>query len=414
VTDAEQSHVDQAKSKMLGLDDMGAGAVSHQTGVTLELLQGAQNLVKYARIGEAQEVAILASRGQHEDVINALVIASEEQGAHVTVIETRGRTERHAFPGLREEPPRVLRQALKGADIFIDAGIGPLYAVGARHVDREYMKVARSEYGAIFIRSEMLSREVMASEFGRLPCDVVYEIGRRVLSIVEQGKAMRVTTPLGTDISFEINPRGIMGSFRPLNMPGDMLAIPGGRVGLNPEHGYGILYSEAVNPKVEPPYTFMTKPIKIVWDDNWAVEISGEGESTEWLSNLIDRRGDRNARWWGECMFGIHPKSNAFGYPTEDVEVYFTGLHSRPDTLHNALGHSAGAGGVVSNLHIDTFVHDQTVYVDGEKLIDDGHLLVLDDPGIREFASRYGDPDDLLRMDPMPEGLFKCERGNHA
>ncbi len=391
------------------LEDEGSGAVSQLKGITLELLQGARNLIKYARIKDQMEVAIVASRGQDDDVINALVIAAEEMGAHVTFIRVRGRTERYDFPGLIEEPPRVVQKALLGADVIIEAGIRSLYASGARYFDKMFMKMARSEYGAFLIRSELLSKETMSSEFGRLPCDVIYEIGRRVSKIVEQGKTMRVTTALGTDISFNLNPRGIMGSFRPLNMPGDMLAIPGGRVGMNPEHGYGILYAEAISPSKDPPRVFMTKPIKIVWDDNWAVEISGESECTEWLVQMMET-GDRNARYWGECMFGIHPKSNAFGYPSAPVEVYFTGIHARSDTLHNALGHSAGAGGVVSNRHIDVFIHNQTLYIDGDKLIDNGHLLVLDDPGMREFASRYGNPDQLLRMTPMPEGLFKCRR----
>ncbi len=404
-TEGEKKTVELGQTR----EDMGAGAVSQYAGITLELLQGARNLIKYARIKEGQEVAILASNGQDNDVISALKLAAEDVGAHVTVLRFRGRTERHNFPGLIQEPPRVVQKALTGADVIIEAGIRTLYAVGMRHIDKEYMKIARSEYGAFFIRSELLCRETMESDFGHLPCDVIYEIGRRVSSIIEQGKTIRVTTPLGTDISFEVNPRGIMGSFRPLNMPGDMLAIPGGRVGMNPEHGYGILYAEAIAPAVDPPQVFMTKPIRIVWDDNWAVEIDGEGECVDWLNMMVET-GDRNARWWGECMFGIHPKSNAFGYPSAPTEVYFTGLHSRPDTLHNALGHSAGAGGVVSNRHLDTFVHNQTLYVDGEKLVDNGRLLVLDDPEMREFASRYGDPDKILSMDPMPEDIFKCRR----
>lgn len=391
------------------LEDEGTGAVSQRKGITLELLQGAHNLVKYARIKEKAEIAIIASRGQDDDVINALVIAAEEQGAHVTVIRVRGRSERHNFPGLMEEPSRVLRKALTGADVILHAGIDPFYAFGMRYRDAEYMKIARAEYGAIVIRNELMSRQTMESDFGRMPCDIIYEIGRRVISIIKQGKTVRVTTPLGTDISFEINPEGIMGSHDPLHMAGDIIGIPGGRVGLLPRKGYGILYAEAINPAVSPPTVFMTKPIKIVWDDNWAVDISGEGESTEWLIQMMET-GDKNARWWGECMFGIHPKSNAFGYPTAPVEVYFTGMHSRPDTLHNALGHDAAGTDVVSNRHIDTFIHNQTVYVDGAKLIDNGHLVVLGDPEIREFTSRYGDPDQILHMDPMPEGLFKCRR----
>jgi hypothetical protein len=76
------------------LEDEGSGAVSQMKGITLELLQGARNFMKFAKIKEQVEVAILVSRGQDDDVINALVIAAEELGAHVTVIRARGRTER--------------------------------------------------------------------------------------------------------------------------------------------------------------------------------------------------------------------------------------------------------------------------------------------------------------------------------
>ena len=110
-------------------------------------------------------------------------------------------------------------------------------------------------------------------------------------------------------------------------------------------------------------------------------------------------------------MFGIHPKSKPWGYPYGHMEVYYTGIHSRPDTLHNALGHSAGQGKVVSNVHIDVFIHNQTVYCDGEKLIDKGFLMVLDDPEIRAVAKRFGDPDVLLSMEPMPEQFFICQEG---
>ena len=36
------------------------------------------------------------------------------------------------------------------------------------------------------------------------------------------------------------------------------------------------------------------------------------------------------------------------------------------------------------------------------KLIDKGRLTILDDPGVRRIAARYGDPDELLREDWIP------------
>ena len=41
--------------------------------------------------------------------------------------------------------------------------------------------------------------------------------------------------------------------------------------------------------------------------------------------------------------------------------------------------------------------------MDGKKLVDRGHQTALDDPGVRRVAAKYGDPDELLREDWIPE-----------
>ena len=40
---------------------------------------------------------------------------------------------------------------------------------------------------------------------------------------------------------------------------------------------------------------------------------------------------------------------------------------------------------------------------DGRPVIEDGHLVALDDPQVRRAAERYGNPDDLLREDWVPD-----------
>jgi hypothetical protein len=42
-------------------------------------------------------------------------------------------------------------------------------------------------------------------------------------------------------------------------------------------------------------------------------------------------------------------------------------------------------------------------YVDGEKIVDKGHLVPLDDPEVRKLASKFGNPDELLREEWIPE-----------
>lgn len=43
-----------------------------------------------------------------------------------------------------------------------------------------------------------------------------------------------------------------------------------------------------------------------------------------------------------------------------------------------------------------------TLVADGEVVIDRGHLTALDDAAVRRIASKYGDPDILLKEDWIP------------
>ena len=52
--------------------------------------------------------------------------------------------------------------------------------------------------------------------------------------------------------------------------------------------------------------------------------------------------------------------------------------------------------------HRDTEIYFATYLADGKSIVDKGHLTALDDPEVRRVASKYGDPDELLREDWVP------------
>ena len=52
--------------------------------------------------------------------------------------------------------------------------------------------------------------------------------------------------------------------------------------------------------------------------------------------------------------------------------------------------------------HLDAHLYHATVTVDGRTLIRDGRPLALDANGVRKVAAKYGDPDELLRIDWVP------------
>jgi hypothetical protein len=103
-------------------------------------------------------------------------------------------------------------------------------------------------------------------------------------------------------------------------------------------------------------------------------------------------------------MFGVHP----FGLPKawQSPASWFTDLHDRSTALHLAFGNCiGGAGPYYSTVHLDVYTYYPTVTVDGQKVIDAGHLTVLEDPGLREFAKQFGDPDYLLTERPLPKAV---------
>src|SRR3990172_3598805 len=96
------------------------------------------------------------------------------------------------------------------------------------------------------------------------------------------------------------------------------------------------------------------------------------------------------------------------------MECYGNMLHDRRRSgyIHNGFGSPImgqreliGAGLPWSHIHIhNMFGTLEGHTADGEavRVIDKGHLTALDDPEIRAVASKFGDPDELLREAWIP------------
>jgi hypothetical protein len=69
--------------------------------------------------------------------------------------------------------------------------------------------------------------------------------------------------------------------------------------------------------------------------------------------------------------------------------------------LHASVGSALAAPNHKIIRHFDMMF--PTLTADGRPVIEDGHLVALDAPEVRKVAERYGDPDDLLREDWVPD-----------
>jgi hypothetical protein len=350
-----------------------------QRGTDL-LLEGARNLVRYAEIEAGQEVLIHTEPGYDDAaVVGALQAAVEQVGARVSILHTRH------WDKQRDPPPPTFERAIEGCDVLIGQG-------EYLHTKNHYLQVGLFERGLIYINNEAKTVESLSSLYGRFPAELLFTIGTVNMRRLGAGKTVRVTTKAGTDIGMAVQPNTVGGYCYPhrFDIPGHKKGFPGGVACFHPEDPVdGVIAVEAITRANRAPKTLLDAPLFLTFRNHRVVEASGE--CADWWREFTATRGDANSGWLAECMWGIHPKAAGGGARGA----------SNPHLLHFGLGNSIAYGGPsFSKTWQVMFVTDASLTIDGEPLLLDGHLTVLDDPQVREVAAKYGDPDQLLEQVP--------------
>jgi hypothetical protein len=348
-----------------------------------DVLEGARNLVRYGGIQADNEVLLLVTDKANDPVmVRAFQQAVDETGANLSTLLVK------AWSRALGQPPRVVPPALAAVDVVILQG----QSINAQ---ARYTQEAMYEHGTNLIINMARTPEALGSEYGRYPLELFFAIGQKMLERVQRARRLRLTTKAGTDISMSIHPRRMGGYFyHPRKgWPGQNKAFPGGEFGIYPEDPCnGVVAVEGFQPDVAPPQSILDQPLMVTVKDHWAVGF--EGPHADWLQDHLDRRGDDYARLFCEVMWGIHPRAGVPGCRAA----------ANPNLLHVALGNFQYAGGrYYSKMQLPMYVWQPTVTLDDEPILLDGQLLLLQDPELRELASRYGDPDQLLAIRPVPK-----------
>jgi len=131
--------------------------------------------------------------------------------------------------------------------------------------------------------------------------------------------------------------------------------------------------------------------------------------------------------WLWECAIGTNPKYGRpvgadltkFSFPMIErmrAGVIHLGMGNIPHEV--ALKREAQARGLPwGHVHVhQLFPTLEATMADGRtvKVIDDGYLTTLDHPEVRELASRYGDPDEVLAVDWVADVPGISSEGEYA
>jgi hypothetical protein len=162
--------------------------------------------------------------------------------------------------------------------------------------------------------------------------------------------------------------------------------------------------------------------IKIKVDKARLYDIEGGGKYGDDLRKIEEETKDiqypgmlgKGLLYWWEASIGTNPKIHR---PRKDfTRGMVCGLYERmrSGVIHLGFGtvlssmqerKAADEGLIASHFHVHLYFPTVTLEMaDGSRglLIDNGHLKALDDPKVRAIASKYGNPDEILREDWIP------------
>lgn len=373
-------------------------------------------------------------------IVEALKIAIRETGAKLDVIEL------DAVPAaaLVPEPEEFIKMELKSvmnilpkwvwdaaaaADISIggpmDAHLGPM-DFERRHRTR----VERFPWNGSV---KVLEANLAALEF---PKDLEELIDLKTWQILKDAREIHITDPLGTDLRVPLGPEywkklaeyDARGFFPTRDALGTNMELPLHGLGLEqPYWGRG---HETVVPVLSPRleeingtiaasslHFGLITPTRFVVERGQVTKVEGGGRAGEYFRELFQKY--RSLRypnypgpgisWVEEISLGTHPKIHR-PYGVKKGFEYAEG-RKRSGHLHIAIGTSFLTDSDfeektrLSHIDLELFFPTYVVVTrDGRrvKLVDRGHLTVLDDAEVRKLAAKYGDPDQLLREDWVP------------
>lgn len=300
--------------------------------------------------------------GEHFVLVTDDAVAVELADAILAAARGCGVDPMHARIATRrtsgEEPPGPVVAAMAAADVCLCIASRSIYHTNAKGIAQQ--SGTRGCFNA--------PADIEAWIEGAMTADyrAIRAVAERIAARLRAGRLVHVTSPAGADITVDREGREPRGWYTGIvREPGEISAFPGGEVSFPPLEGssQGVIVFE----RVVTDLGAIDEPITIRVEDGLAVAIEG-GADAERLRQAID--GVPGATNIGELGIGLNPAARI----TDDI----TESKKRAGTAHFALGDNAGGyGGVVeSSVHLDGMLFDVTIAIDGERIVEDGRVLV--------------------------------------
>jgi hypothetical protein len=402
-------------------------------------------------VGRGSRVFLAATSFHDRLVVDAITEALRERGATVDVLTVdmgadRELTEVDEVKFLITRPPtledvysrtwgrfRWVEELCeqRGYNVLIQCVAGPI---------REDAHMTGKPY--YYERIPWVTAETLASAattFPRELFDIINERAWRLIWEKGRGGRVRVTDPEGTDITFTLWEEYYVASPKGTTIPHEVWRkyygwLIEGRPLFGKAPYYGHLAGHPFPPLIDKEdatgvvcgtLNHMSKPfprIRVKVENGVVTEVEGGGKYGEEWRKLLDETKDikypdfpRPGLFWLSGMaIGTNPKAfrdakslrlSGYGTLYERLRSGIIHVDFGTHTFNYSERWAAENGFPYGHIHVHlNFPTYEITTKEGDvvKVIDKGRLTALDDPEVRQVASKYGDPDELLREDWVP------------
>lgn len=319
----------------------------------MSLVDGAKTIIEQCLNVDDGEEVLVVNDGNDSELIDALFEVLDDRDVEATYIEY-DEPENHG-----EEPPAHVAEAMKAADVVIAPTLKSLSHTEAR---KEANKA-----GVRVATLPTVSKEIWNTSL-QADYDEVKRITETVYGLLEDADEVRIETPSGTDLRFDVEIDTYHNDTGILHEPGDFGNLPAGEPNGYPANIEGTLVFDHF------PFSPDAKKVEIKDGEVVALENKEGAETSELEKAFEDVPCSKKLAEFG---FGTNPEATIIGNTLQDEKVL--------GTVHIALGDNCSyvsEGDDRRNpcdIHWDSVCEKPTVWFDDEKILDEGEPVFMEE-----------------------------------
>jgi len=312
-------------------------------------------ITKLATVKPEENVLILGETASNEDMMKAVMGASIGIGAETQMLIYPERNE------INVEHPESVAEAMKHTDVIIDFSVK--YTIHTKAYQEARQAGARALVTIPSGIEEYIKDGIIGIDYD----DMVRE-GRMIRDLFERCERCRVVSEEGTEIEMKLGKRPAVLRDGMVVGKGEIDYFPGAQISLAPVEE-SINGRVVVNGSIYPPVGKLDRNVTVTIEKGRIVKIDGAVEAQEW-KKWIQGLNDQNMYWVAHFSIGLNPNAKISGYIIEDERVrgsVIFGFGSQMPDFKGKVGKAKS--------HTDTVTLFNTVFLDDEKVVENGEIL---------------------------------------